>query len=106
MSVTNLNEIDKADVLVAGLRKHLKEAQELGITIDALDRLEEAAKAMRQKDAEVDENAQKRKEGRFMPDIAQRNSAQQDGAYCKGSVVCNGIQQKHTKAKVKCSDRI
>lgn len=41
-----------------------------------------------------------------MPDIAQRNSAQQDGAYCKGSVVCNGIQQKHTKAKVKCSDRI
>jgi hypothetical protein len=55
MSVTNLNEIDKADVLVAGLRKHLKEAQELGITIDALNRLEEAAKAMRQKDAEVDE---------------------------------------------------
>jgi hypothetical protein len=50
-------------------------------------------------------NAPKRKEGRFMPDIAQRNSAQQDGAYCKGSVVCNGIQQKHTKAKVKCSDR-
>lgn len=55
MSVTNLNEIDKADVLVAGLRKHLKEAQELGITIDALNRLEEAAKALRQKDAEVDE---------------------------------------------------
>lgn len=55
MSVTNLNEIDKADVLVAGLRKHLKEAQELGITIDALNRLEEVAKAMRQKDAEVDE---------------------------------------------------
>lgn len=55
MSVTNLNEIDKADVLVAGLRKHLKEAQELGITIDSLNRLEEAAKAMRQKDAEVDE---------------------------------------------------
>ena len=55
MSVTNLNEIDKADVLVAGLRKHLKEAQELGITIDALNRLEEASKALRQKDAEVDE---------------------------------------------------
>lgn len=55
MSVTNLNEIDKADVLVAGLRKHLKEVQELGITIDALNRLEEAANAMRQKDAEVDE---------------------------------------------------
>ena len=55
MSVTNLNEIDKADVLVAGLRKHLKEAQELGITTDALNRLDEAAKALRQKDAEVDE---------------------------------------------------
>ena len=55
MSVTNLNEIDKADVLVAGLRKHLKEAQALGITTDAINRLEEAAKALRHKDAEVDE---------------------------------------------------
>ena len=55
MSVTNLNEIDKADVLVAGLRKHLKEVQEIGITTDALNRLDEAAKALRQKDAEVDE---------------------------------------------------
>lgn len=55
MSVTNLNQIDKADVLVAGLRKHLKEAQEIGITTDALNRLEEAAKALRQKNAEVDE---------------------------------------------------
>jgi len=55
MSVTNLNEIEKANVLVAGLRKHLKEAQEIGITTDALNRLEEAAKVLRQKDAEVDE---------------------------------------------------
>ena len=54
MSVTNLNEIDKADMLVAGLRKHLKEAQEIGITTDAINRLEEAAKDLRQKDAEVD----------------------------------------------------
>jgi hypothetical protein len=54
MSVTNLNVIEKADVLVAGLRKHLKEAQEIGITTDAIDRLEEAAKDLRQKDAEVD----------------------------------------------------
>ena len=54
MSVTNLNEIEKADVLVAGLRKHLKEAQEIGITTDAINRLEEAAKDLRQKDAEVD----------------------------------------------------
>ncbi len=55
MSVTNLNEIDKADVLVAGLRKHHKEMEAIGITTDALNRLEEAAKALRQKDAEVDE---------------------------------------------------
>lgn len=54
MSVTNLNEIEKADVLVAGLRKHLKEAQEIGITTDAINRPEEAAKDLRQKDAEVD----------------------------------------------------
>ena len=54
MSVTNLNEIEKADVLVSGLRKHLKEAQEIGITTDAINRLEETAKDLRQKDAEVD----------------------------------------------------
>ena len=55
MSVTNLNEIDKADVLVAGLRKNLEEVKKLGITTDAINRLEEASKALRQKDAEVDE---------------------------------------------------
>lgn len=55
MSVTNLNVIDKADVLVAGLRKHPKEVKELGITTDAINRLEEASKALRKKDAEVDE---------------------------------------------------
>ena len=54
MSVTNLNEIEKAEVLVSGLRKHLKDAQEIGITTDAINRLEEAAKDLRQKDAEVD----------------------------------------------------
>ncbi len=54
MSVTNLNEIEKAEVLVSGLRKHLKDVQEIGITTDAINRLEEAAKDLRQKDAEVD----------------------------------------------------
>ena len=54
MSVTNLNEIEKAEVLVSGLRKHLKDMQEIGITTDAINRLEEAAKDLRQKDAEVD----------------------------------------------------
>ena len=55
MSVTNLNVIDKADALVAGLRKHPKELKELGITTDAVNRMEEEAKALRLKDAEVDE---------------------------------------------------
>ena len=54
MSVTNLNEIDKADVLVAGLRKNLEDVKKLGITTNAINRLEEASKALRQKDAEVD----------------------------------------------------
>ena len=54
MSVTNLKEIEKAEVLVSGLRKHLKDVQEIGITTDAINRLEEAAKDLRQKDAEVD----------------------------------------------------
>lgn len=55
MSVTVLNEINKADVLVSGLRKNLTEVKEIGITTDAINRLEEAAKALRQKDAELDE---------------------------------------------------
>ncbi|MCR5424818.1 MAG: hypothetical protein K6E93_08710 [Bacteroidales bacterium] len=55
MSVTNLKEIDKADVLVAGLRKHPNEVKELGITTDAINRLEESSNALRQKDAEMDQ---------------------------------------------------
>ena len=54
MSVTVLNEIDKADVLVAGLRKHLGEVKQLGISADTINKLEEASKALRQKDEEVD----------------------------------------------------
>ncbi len=41
-------------MLATGLRKHLKEAQEIGITNDAINRLEMAAKDLRQKDAEED----------------------------------------------------
>lgn len=49
-----MNEIDKADVLVAGLRKHLGEVKQFGISTDAINKLEEAAKALKQKDEEVD----------------------------------------------------
>lgn len=54
MSVTILTETDKADVLISGLRKHLDEAKELGITTDAINRLDEAAKALKQKDEELE----------------------------------------------------
>lgn len=54
MSVTVLNEIDKADVLVAGLRKHLGEVKQLGINADTINKFEEASKVLRQKDEEVD----------------------------------------------------
>ena len=54
MSITNLNEIDKADLLVEGLRKHQKNLPELGITAEAVSRLEQLSKTLRQKDAEVD----------------------------------------------------
>ena len=54
MSVTIVNEIDKANVLVAGLRKHLDEVKKYGITTDAINKLEEAGKALKQKDEEMD----------------------------------------------------
>ena len=54
MSVTILNETDKADVLVSGLRKHLDELKPLGITADAIQQLETASKTLRQKDEEMD----------------------------------------------------
>ena len=49
-----MTEIDKADVLVAGLCKHLGEVKQLGITTDAINKLEEASKALKQKDEDVD----------------------------------------------------
>jgi len=54
MSVTILNEVEKAEVLVAGLKKNLNEVKSLGITSDAINRLEETSAALRQKDEEVD----------------------------------------------------
>ena len=54
MSVTVLNEIDKAEALVSGLRKHLGEVKTLGITAEAVDRLEKAGKELRKRDEELD----------------------------------------------------
>lgn len=54
MSVTIITEIDKANVLIAGLRKHLDEVKQLGISTDAINKMEEAGKSLKQKDEEMD----------------------------------------------------
>lgn len=54
MSITILNEIDKAKVLVDGMRKNLDKAKELGIDAPALDRLEKAFTDLKIKDDELD----------------------------------------------------
>ena len=54
MSITILNEIDKAKVLVDGMRKNLYKAKQLGIDAPALDRLEKAFTDLKIKDDELD----------------------------------------------------
>lgn len=54
MSITILNEIDKAKVLVVGMRKNLDKAKQLGIDAPALDRLEKAFTDLKIKDDELD----------------------------------------------------
>ena len=54
MSVTVKNEINKAEVLVAGLKKHLDEVKQIGISADRIKELEDASKTLRQKDEELD----------------------------------------------------
>jgi len=55
MSVTILNETEKAEVLIAGLRKNLNEVKQLNITASGIDHLETSCKALLSKDAEVEE---------------------------------------------------
>ena len=54
MSITILNEIDKAKVLVDGMRKNLDKAKQLGFDAPALDRLEKAFTDLKIKDDELD----------------------------------------------------
>ena len=54
MSVTVLNEIEKAEVLIEGLKKHLDEVKEIGIGADDLKELEAMHQALRAKDEETD----------------------------------------------------
>lgn len=55
MSVTITNETNKAEALVLGLRKHLEDVKQIGITADKINKLEEVCKMLLQKDKEADE---------------------------------------------------
>lgn len=54
MSITILNEIDKAEALVNGLRMNLNEVKLLNVTAAGVDRLEAACKELKRKNEEVD----------------------------------------------------
>ena len=54
MSITILNEIDKAEALVNGLRKNLQKLATLNVTSAGVDKLEAAYKELKKKDAEVE----------------------------------------------------
>lgn len=54
MSITILNEIDKAETLVNGLRMNLNEVKLLNVTAAGVDRLEAACKELKRKNEEVD----------------------------------------------------
>ena len=54
MSVTVTNEISKAEVLASGLKKHLDEVKQLGITAEEIKKMEESCEALRKKDEEVE----------------------------------------------------
>lgn len=55
MSVTITNETNKAEALVSGLRKHLDDVKQIGITADTINKMEEACKILLQKDKEAEE---------------------------------------------------
>lgn len=54
MSITILDEIEKAQVLANGLRKNEAEAKQLGITTGAIDKLDAAAQDLKQRDEDVE----------------------------------------------------
>lgn len=54
MSVTILNEIEKAEVLVSGLKKNLNEVKEIGVDAEGLKKLEELSELLRKKDEDLD----------------------------------------------------
>lgn len=55
MSVIVTNEVKKAEALASGLKSHLGEVKEIGITAEKINKLEEACKILVQKDNESEE---------------------------------------------------
>ena len=54
MSVTVKNEINKAEVLASGLKKHLDEVKQIGINAEEIKKMEELSQTLLQKDEEVE----------------------------------------------------
>lgn len=54
MSVTILNEIDKAELLYSGLEKNIEKVKSLNITPAHLDKLKQLSERLKQKDAELE----------------------------------------------------
>lgn len=54
MSVTVKNEINKAEVLASGLKKHLDEVKQIGINAEEIKKMEELSQKLLQKDEEVE----------------------------------------------------
>ena len=54
MSVTITNEIKKAEVLASGLKSHLDEVKQIGVTAEGIKKMEELSKALAKKDEEVE----------------------------------------------------
>ena len=54
MSVTVKNEINKAEVLASGLKKHLDEVKQIGINAEEIKKMEELSHKLLQKDEEVE----------------------------------------------------
>ena len=53
MSVTVTNEIKKAEVLASGLKSHLDEVKQIGVTAEGIKRMEELyQKSIQKKNAE------------------------------------------------------
>ena len=91
MSVTVTNEINKAEVLASGLKKHLEEVKQLGITAEEIKKMEKACEVLRKKDSEVDILRQQATEK------SRENHALLDGLKEQMLVFRKAIKQRYTQ---------